>query len=292
MRHRYLKYFIGTAVTILVLFAVRFYQHRSGEILGVFSSSTPAVQVIFFDVGQGDSELIIAPGGDDILIDGGPDKSVMQKLGQYLPYSDRKIEYVILSHPHSDHVGGLVEVLKRYQVDKVIMSGALHSAPDYLEFLQLIKEKNIPVTLIEQPQDLDISNLDFRFWEPAKSLNGAKLENINNSSLVFQMIYGSSTALFMGDFENEEELVSSSVGVKSDLLKVGHHGSQNANSKNFLSLVSPQFAVISVGKNNSYGLPDYKTIYYLAQLGAQVFRTDEVGDVKLLSDGKSWQLAN
>jgi competence protein ComEC len=290
---KYLKYFFIFLGLISLLLLINAYQRQSGTVLGIFShSASTNLRIIFLNVGQGDSALVIAPGGDDILIDGGPDKTVVQKLGQYLPYSDREIEYMVLSHPHSDHVSGLVEVLKRYKVDRVIMTGASHTATDYLEFLQLIKEKNIPITLIDQPQHLILNDLDFEFLEPDKSLNGIKVENLNNSSLVFKVVYGSSTALFMGDFENEEELASSSVGLKSDLLKVGHHGSQNANSKNFLSLVSPQFAVISAGKSNSYGLPDYRTVYYLKQLDALVFRTDENGDIEFLTNGKSWQLAN
>ena len=297
MPKKFRNILIIIAGIVVILGATHIYQNNSGQVLGNFvatvSSSTPIaadLKIDFFSVGQGDSELIVTPGGEDILVDGGPDKTVIQKLGQYLPFDDRTIEYVILSHPHSDHVNGLAEVLKRYTVKEVIMTGAVHTAPDYLEFLSLIKEKNIPTLIIEQPQDLVIDGIRLQFLEPTKSYQGLQPPDMNNSSIVFKLDYVSTTALFMGDFENEESLVvSSSAVLKTDLLKVGHHGSTNANSKDFLVKADPQYAVIEVGQGNSYGLPNYRTIYYLQQLGAQVFRTDQDGDVKFESDGKNWE---
>ena len=136
-----------------------------GQVLGEVSSSTVTqstdqkIKIIFFDVGQGDSALIILPDNHQILVDGGPDSSVVQKLGEYLPPYDRTIEQVILTHAHSDHVGGLPEVLSRYEVGEVIFNGSLHTAPDYLEFLKLIENKNINSIIIDQPQDLNIKEI-------------------------------------------------------------------------------------------------------------------------------------
>ncbi len=298
---KYSKQLLVAVIIIIALVAVRLYQApvRSGAVLNAFVSSSEAtvgkpasgaLKLIFFNVGQGDSELIITPDGEDILIDGGPDNFVVQKLGQYLPYSDRTIEYVILTHPHADHVAGLVEVLKRYEVGEVITTGASHTLPDYLEFERLIAEKKIKNVVIEQPQTINLGGVSFNFLEPKKSLVGVKLDNLNNSSIVFRLTYVSSSALFTGDFENEEELVASSTLLKSDVLKVGHHGSTNANSRLFLEAVRPQYAVIEVGSGNTYGLPNFRTIYYLEQKGAQVFRTDEDSDVKLESNGQKFLL--
>ncbi|MFA6422705.1 MAG: MBL fold metallo-hydrolase [Candidatus Buchananbacteria bacterium] len=292
LKKKILKYFGFPTLIIVCLSAVFIFQTNSGLIGKVKSgaeiSDAGKLKIIFFDVGQGDSSLIFTPAGKKILVDGGPDNAIVQKLGEVLPFYDKKIDAIILSHPHADHVGGLPEVLKRYEVGKIYMTGVLHTAPDYLEFLNLIKEKNIPVEKISSVHDEKIeNNLDFKYLYPDKDLAGQKMENLNNSSIVFKLIYVSTTALFMSDFENEEIFVSSS-GVKSDILKVGHHGSTNANDKIFLKVVSPIYVVIQVGLNNSFGHPHFKTLYYLKQLGVKLFRTDQDGDVEFISDGQKW----
>ena len=285
---------ITIAAILLFIFSCYFYdRHEQQRVSGVSenSSSSSTLSLNFFDVGQGDSSLIITPSGQDILIDGGPDNKVLAKLGQALPFYDQEIELLILSHPHGDHLTGLLQVLFRYQVDKIIMSGVVHTSYDYLEFLKLIKEKNIPVQIIDRTQELTLEpELKLFFLFPDKSLAGERLENLNNSSVVFKLLYASTSALFTGDFEDEEILASSSLDLRADILKVGHHGSTNANSQSFLAKVKPQFAVISVGRDNQYGLPGYRTVYELKKLGADVLRTDEMGDIKFKSDGRGWQL--
>ncbi|MFA5124971.1 MAG: MBL fold metallo-hydrolase [Patescibacteria group bacterium] len=294
MNKKYTKYLIGIAVAVLLLVGINFYQRHPGAVLGTFNiRSTSSLELIFFNVGQGDSSLIITPDGQDILIDGGHDNKVLYGLGKYLPPTDRTIEAMILSHPHSDHVAGLVEVLKRYQVDKVIMTGVTHTAPDYSEFLRLIEEKKVPVEIIDRPQEETIGGLTLQFLMPERSWQGEHVANLNNTSIVFKLVYGSTTALYTGDFENEENLLlQSMVQIKSDVLKVGHHGSTNANDKGFLSAVAPDWAVISVGVDNQYGHPHYRTLYYLKQLGANVFRTDLDGDIRLFSDGQGFITAD
>jgi competence protein ComEC len=204
---------------------------------------------------------------------------VVNKLDENLSLIDRHLDYVLLTHPHADHVAGLTEVLRLYDIGQVIMTGAIHTAPDYLDFLNLIKEKSIPALIIESPQELEVDGTTLKFLAPLKSFSNQRLENLNNSSIVFKLVYGSSTALFTGDYEQEEQLLKNSTDLSSQILKVGHHGSTNANDEAFLQAVRPQYAVISVGKNNSFGHPHYRTIYYLKQLGAEILRTDESGDV-------------
>lgn len=291
------KKLLTAALIIVALAVIRFYQApvNPGAVLNAFDinvTSTPAsLKLVFFDVGQGDSSLIVAPNGEDILIDGGPDNKVVQKLGKYLPYSDRKIEYVILTHPHADHLTGLLEVLKRYEVGKIIMTGVVYTTADYQEFLRLIKEKNIPVVIIDKPQDLAIGGINLAFLEPEKSFFEARPDNLNNSSIVFKLSFVSSTALYAGDFENEESLLlQSRIRLEADVLKVGHHGSTNANDEGFIKAVDPEFAIISVGKDNKFGHPHYRTLHYLQEAGAEIFRTDEAGDVVMASDGQKYLL--
>jgi len=290
---KFLKYFAFPSVIAVCLLGVFLFQTNTG-IIGKVKSQTEIsdagkLKIYFFDVGQGDSSLIITPEGKKILVDGGPDNSVIEKLGQDLPFYDKKIDAVILSHPHADHVGGLPEVLRRYQVGKIYFTGILHTAPEYLEFLQLVKEKNISVEVVKNYHEQILeNNLTLDYLYPTADLSGTKMENLNNSSIVFKLTYVSTTALYMGDFENEEMFASSSA-VKADLLKVGHHGSTNANSQEFLKAVSPLYAVIEVGLDNQFGHPHFRTLYYLQQLGAKIFRTDQDGDVEFVSDGHNWE---
>ena len=291
-----MKKILFILILLATLFtAYHFWPNNSGQVLGetssnqVTSTKLTDLDLYFFDVGQGDATMI-KKDNFELLVDGGPDNKVIEKLGEYLPYGDRKIEAVLLTHPHSDHVAGLVEVLRRYQVEKIYLTGALHTAPDYLEFLKLIKEKNIATVLIDKVQDIQITpDIAVKIPYPGKSFYQVRPENLNNSSIVFKLSYISSTVLFMGDFENEETLASSTVAVQ--VLKVGHHGSTNANDKNFLVKVEPLVAIISVGLKNSYGHPHYRTLYYLKNLGAKILRTDESGDIKLRSDGQNFQIA-
>jgi competence protein ComEC len=291
------KKLLAAALIIVALAVIRFYQApgNSGAVLNAFdinaTSTSNNLKLVFFDVGQGDSSLIITPDGEDILVDGGPDNKVVQKLGEYLPYSDRKIEYIILTHPHADHLTGLLEVLKRYEVGKIIMTRVVHTTNDYQEFLRLIKEKNIPVLIIDKQQGLAIGGINLDFLEPEKSFFEARPDNLNNSSIVFKLDFVSTTALYTGDFENEEDLLLYSLTtLAANVLKVGHHGSTNANDEDFIKAVDPEFAIISVGKDNKFGHPHYRTLHYLQETGAEIFRTDESGDVVIISDGQKYRL--
>lgn len=265
------------------------------------------LKIYFLDVGQGDAALIRTPAGDDILIDGGPDKTILEKLGEYLPFYDQKIELMILTHPHSDHVTGLVEALKKYQVDRILMTGALHSTPDYLMFLNLIKEKNILVEIIDVKREINLGGLKtqnssatalgkkemfIQILYPDKSFFGVRAENLNNTSIVGRIVYASTSVLLMGDFEEEENLLTQppAGGLKADILKVGHHGSNDANSQEFLAAVSPTYAVISAGLNNQFGHPHYRTLKNLERLGVEILRTDDDGDVIFESDGRDWKV--
>ncbi|MFA6919122.1 MAG: MBL fold metallo-hydrolase [Patescibacteria group bacterium] len=290
-KNKFFKYFFFASLLVIGLLVTAIIQTNTGsvgKVKGQFDiGEAQKLKVIFFDVGQGDASLIITPGGEKILTDGGPDNAVVRKLGEYLPFYDKKIDYIILTHPHADHVAGLVEVLRRYQVGKIFTTGVAHSASDYLEFLDFIKEKNIPVEIIDSREEIALSSgIKINFLYPDKSFEGLKLENLNNSSIAYKLSDASTTFLFMGDLENEEYLASTTPEeIQSDVLKVGHHGSVNANDKEFLKLVSPEFAIVSVGVDNSYGLPGFRTLHELQKDGSHIFRTDENSDIVCQSDG-------
>lgn len=251
------------------------------------------LEVDFLDVGQGDSILIKTPYEQNILIDGGPDNSVLSELGRNLAFFDKELDLVILTHPHDDHVAGLVEILRRYQVKKVLITGVLHTAPDYLAFLNEIKRQGIETELADSPKDIALGDdLVLKILYPLSDLSGQKFENLNNTSIVAKLIYKNNTFLFTGDAEAEEEdeLIKSGADLSAQVLKVGHHGSKTSTSQAFLDKVQPQYAVISVGQDNAFGHPDLRTLNTLEQNNVEILRTDLLGTIKIIADGNNLQL--
>lgn len=251
-----------------------------------------------FDVGQGDG-IYIQVSGNQILIDGGPDNSILSKLGKVMPFWDRSIDLLILTHPHLDHIGGALEVLKRYSIGMVMESGVSHSIPEYEEWHRLLQEKNVKVITARGGQTLSLgpaASLDI--LTPFQSFIGEAPKNVHDSMVVSRLRYGSTAALFMGDAEKSleyrllyESLNSKFYSLNSDLLKVGHHGSKTSTSEDFLRAVSPKFAVISVGRKNRYGHPHQEVLDRLKEYGARVFRTDLDGDIRFVSDGADFSQA-
>jgi len=249
------------------------------------------LEISFLDVGQGDAVLIKTPFGQNILIDGGPDDTVIKRLGENLAFWDKRIDLMILTHPHDDHVGGLVDVIKRYNVKQILYTGVVHSSPAYLEWLELIRERKIPLIIIDRPQKINLSeNCYFDILYPLESLLGREVNNLNNSSIVAKLIYGDTKFLFSGDaeLEIEQQLIETQdvVSLQADIFKAGHHGSDTSNSDQFLEAVSPEIAVIQVGSDNDFGHPSRRVIKRLERIGAKIFRNDLDSTVRIGSDGK------
>ena len=245
--------------------------------------------VDFLDVGQGDAILIKTPFGQNILIDGGPDNKVIEELGKNLPFWDRQIDLMVLTHPHDDHATGLIEVIKRYSVKKILYTGVVHSAPNYLAWLEAIRERKIPLIIIDRPQKIILGdNCYLEIIFPRKSLLAREVDNLNNSSIVARLVYGETKFLLMGDaeIEVEKELLSSGADLSAQVLKTGHHGSDTSSSQEFLEAVSPRTAVIQVGKDNDFGHPSLRILKRLERAGAEILRTDLDGTIKLVSNGK------
>ncbi|MFH0857014.1 MAG: MBL fold metallo-hydrolase [bacterium] len=266
------------------------------------------VEVIFLDVGQGDASLIRAEGGVNVLIDGGPDNKVVEKIDKYLPLWNRKIDIMVLTHPHSDHVSGLINVLEKYPVNEVWMTGVLHNSPEYIEFLETMKNKKTEVKIAGGENgglgEYEIAlNTKIKILYPKENLLKQKVDNLNNSSIVLKLEYKNKSFLFAGDIEKEAEdelcgqpssnfpssdalPATSSGGVlKADILKVAHHGSDTGSTEEFLNLVKPEIAIISVGRDNEFGLPSLRIIKRLERMGVRIIRTDEYGDVIMKVDG-------
>ncbi|MFA6551330.1 MAG: ComEC/Rec2 family competence protein [Patescibacteria group bacterium] len=253
------------------------------------SNPKKQLELDFLNVEQGDAILIKTPYGQNILIDGGDGKEILRELPRELPFYDRAIDLMILTHPHDDHVGGLVKVLQRYRVKKILYTGVSHTSPTYLEWLNIIKRKNIPLTIIDRPQTITLgADLRLDILYPLESLLNKKMENLNNSSIVAKLIYQDQNFLFTGDLEEMEEqvLLEKNIDLRADILKIGHHGSDTSSSEKFLEAVKPSAAVISVGKDNDFGHPSLRVINRLERLGVKIYRTDLNGWIKINSNGK------
>ncbi len=247
------------------------------------------VRVTVFDVGQGDSILAEMPDGENVLIDGGPDSSVIGKLEQTLGSFNHDISIVILTHPHLDHLAGLLEVLKRYHVGKILLSGAPHSTNEYIDFLKLIDQKNIPAEIALQGKTYQFGEATLSILYPDKDFTNlpiphddiAKGGGLNDTSIVALLAFKDKKMLLTGDASSMVEAKLLAKLPTVDVLKVGHHGSKYSSGPDFLKKIQPRYAIISVGRINKYGHPHYRTLKNLKDIGAQVFRTDLNGDVEV-----------
>jgi competence protein ComEC len=254
----------------------------------VFQGNSNLLRLFYFDVGQGDSILLRTPYNQDILIDGGPDSSVLSKLGRALPFYDHDIELLIITHPHPDHYQGVFDVLKRYKVDKILISTDEGSNKGYRQLLEQIKSRAIPLQIINQATRVNLGDyLTFDILFPDHSVKETEKEN--NMSVVGRLVFYNQTFLFTGDSEQEREgyLISKKAKLNSDVLKVGHHGSSTATSEEWLKAAAPKIAIISVSAHNTYGHPSLRVLRRLERQGIKIYRTDENGDIKITTDGET-----
>ncbi len=249
--------------------------------------------VAFLDIGQGDAIFIEAPNGNQVLIDGGPGKSVLRELGQVMPFYDRSIDIVLATHADSDHIGGLPDVLSKYEVGLFLESGVAGESSAYGQLERQITERS---------KEGGMERLEARRGMVVDLGRGAILQILfpdrdpegmetNTASIIARLVYGESEFLFTGDSPTaiERHLVTvegGREGLRSDVLKVGHHGSKTSTSAEFVAAVSPQYAVISAGQNNRYGHPNKEVLDILNSFGATVLRTDESGRIIFKSDGR------
>ena len=266
----------------------------------IYDLRPQGLEVTFFDVGQGDAAFVETPERQQILIDGGPNGQViLEKLGKEMPFWDRTIDWIILTHPEKDHLAGLLGVLKRYKVKNILWTGVVRDTAEYKEWLRLIEEEDANIFIAQAglrilggPTSRGRSDLNVLY--PFESLEGKESKDSNDTSIVARLVFGETSFLFTGDATQsvEKELVLSPAKHKaqldSDVLKVGHHGSKTSTSKEFMEAVSPEIAVISVGKDNKYGHPRQEVLDNLA--GVKILRTDLDGDIKIISNGYSYSI--
>ena len=289
-----LKYIYGSLALIvaLVLGAVLVYPDQD-------------LHLIFCDVGQGDA-ILITQGTTQVLIDGGPNQKVLSCLANHLPFWDRTIEMIILTHPDNDHLGGLPDVIERYNVTQLISHGLINNTAIFWAFREKVLEKNIPVFLPRTGDKVQLAGIVLKVLFPQEKMGdelvwqkevdtqvlGTHLypENTNEASIVTLLSYGDFDVLLPGDIGSQNEGVIEA-DKEIEVLKVAHHGSKYSTSEEFLEQIKPKLAIISVGKN-SFGHPTSEVLGRLRDLGVEILRTDINGEIEVVSDGKTWGVKN
>jgi len=279
IKKQFKYYFLGLLLvaTIFVWYAV-------------FAESREGLEVDFLDVGQGDSIFIQAPNGNQVLLDSGPNKKVLSELSKVMPFYDRSIDLAVESHPDNDHIAGFIDVLKKYNINAVMESGVEMDTPVYKELENIIKESNIQKILAKRGMRINLGdNIYIDVLLPV--VNNPNFSP-HDGMVVLKLNYGKNSFLLTGDMENKMEnyLMSIDKNLKSNVLKVGHHGSKTSTSEALLGYVNPDYAIISVGKDNRYGHPHQEVLERLNQFQIPILRTDEKGMIKIKSNGENLQI--
>jgi competence protein ComEC len=238
------------------------------------------------DIGQGDALFIKSPTGVQVLVDAGPQSRVMSRLPQVMPFFDRTIDAVIVTNPDSDHISGFLDVLKVYKVGKVFEPGTFNESKTYRDLEELIKRENIPNFLAKKGTVIDIGGGAYiQILFPDRDVFDW---STNDGSIVAKLVYGETEIMLTGDTTEKVESILLKEYPKevldSDFLKVAHHGSKYSSSLPFVLAVSPEYSLISSGKENKYGHPHTETIENLEKSGSNILRTDELGTITFRCD--------
>lgn len=254
------------------------------------------LHVVFCDVGQGDAIFIRTPNGSDILVDGGPDDAVLSCLGKHMPFWDRTIETIILTHPHADHLTGLIGVIKRYTVLSFNTEKLGHSTGVYNELIKQIEKNHIKQRFLYQDDKFVIKDgvilktlWPTRQWLGEQTPEDKNLD-LNGLSVILLLSYKNFKVLLTGDAGSIVEDKIAQFAENVNVLKVPHHGSRTGMSSEFLDIVNPKLAVISVGKKNKYGHPAPFTLQLLEEKEIRTLRTDQNGEIEITSDGNVWKV--
>jgi competence protein ComEC len=253
------------------------------------------LHVVICDVGQGDATLIRTPNGSDILIDGGPDNSVLACLGKHLPFWDKTIEIMILTHPHADHLTGLIDVAERYRVLAFGSEKIKNPSATYAELIKQLKQKQTQEKFLYQDDRFITKDgvILKTLWPTQEWINQnstGKSADENGFSIIELLNYKKFKGLFTGDAQASDLEKIDLMAGKIDFLKVPHHGSRTGLDLEILKILSPKIAAISVGKNNKYGHPTPFILDLSKSLNIKTLRTDQVDDIEIISDGEGWKV--
>ncbi len=279
-------------VILILLLSSFFYTFFYYVQKNFFQVSNHNLQFHFIDVGQGDSSLIITPKGKTILIDAGDEAHAKKVLSYVREQGIEKLDLVIATHPDADHIGGMDKVIKNFDIDVFAMPDVSAKTNQYKQIQRELKAKKMKATRLYQGDEVQIDDdIDFEILSPVK---GKKYDDTNEYSIVAKIVYKDTSFILMGDatMENEVDIINNVPDIDIDVLKLGHHGSSTSSSDYFITKTSPKIAIISCGKNNKYGHPHQEVMRVLKKHGVTPYRTDEMGDIVITSDGKEIKYIN
>ena len=237
--------------------------------------------VHYLDVGQADAILVELPGDETMLIDAGEASSADKIISKVQSLGYEKLDYVIGTHPHADHIGGMARVISEFEVGLIYMPRVASTSKTYENLLETISNKNLKIKSGKTGVEVfNKENLQALMVAP----NSDAYSGYNNYSIVLRLVYGNTAFLFTGDAEEKSEMEITG-DVQADVLKLGHHGSETSSSEEFLARVKPKYAVISVGEDNKYNHPALETIKRVEKYTSNIYRTDKNGDITITSDG-------
>lgn len=249
--------------------------------------------VAFLDIGQGDAIFIEAPNGNQVLVDAGPNSKVLSELSKVMPWYDKTIDMIVITNPDKDHIGGFIDVLKRYKVSRSLEPGTENKTLTNIELHSMIKDQSLATTTARRGQKVVLDERAGVVLEILFPDRDVSEETSNDGSIVMRLVYGESEVMLTGDstIKVEKEILAyGAENLQSDILKVGHHGSKTSTSEEFVKALNPQYAVISLGKENKYGHPSEETLATLSEFPLQVLRTDEQGTIVMKSNGQKFEL--
>jgi competence protein ComEC len=259
----------------------------------IASEKNGLLKIYFFDIGQGDAIFIESPSGQQVLIDGGPDNKILSKLGETMPFWDNDIDVVIATHPHADHIGGLIQVLGRYNIKNIIEAKESYNSPEFKAWEEAIKKEDAQEIEAMAGKIIDMGDgVNLKIMFPFESVAGTETKTPHDDDVVVKLEYKNLDVMLTGDLEAkiERQLIIEGYDLDSDVLKVGHHGSKTSSSEEFLSAVTPEVGIIQVGLKNKYGLPSPEVLSRLENFGIKYYRNDLDGTIKIISDGINYQV--
>ena len=277
--------FLILAITAVGAYIYSSLEQNEGEKVNSNVQAGDTLAVDFLDVGQGDSEFIRLPDGKCMLIDAGVSDSASKIASKISELGYEKIDYLIATHPHADHIGGMKRIVENFEIGEIYMPKASTNTKTFENLLQAISDKGLSINTAKAGKVLyESDDLKIEFLAPVSD----SYKDLNNYSAVIRLQYGNNVFLFTGDAEElaEGEILNaySKSALKADVLKVGHHGSNTASSADFINSVLPKYAVIEVGEGNTYNHPHAEAINNLNAVGAEIFRTDLNGNITVVSD--------